>query len=218
MERREIMNTRSYPYPRRKTILLCFVGLCLASCSRTITSIPPTPPIPTRGFVDIEPGWRIVTIVPLRRDAPSSPWAFAPPRLASASTNGLSVEAKLAPGSQFAFEESIYRVGSNIDWQQSNRSVDAKRSPLTAPTLSLFPEGRGLFRLLFLTRASDTNYNTAFLRAGDRQALEALTARVRANPDANCGTDMQSVCRWIPLGVAVRPEKRNGRGAFIPVL
>lgn len=168
--------------------------------------------------MDIEPGWRIVTVVPLRRDGPASPWVFAPPRLAAASTNGLSVEAKLAPGSEFAFEESIYLVGKKLDWRQTSRSVDGKRSPIKSPSLVLFPEGQGRFRLLFLTRASANNYNTALLRAADRQALEALTARVRANPDTTCGADMQSVCRWIPPGVAVRPEKRNGRGAFIPVL
>jgi hypothetical protein len=75
-----------------------------------------------------------------------------------------------------------------------------------------------VMRLLFLTRASDQNYNTALLTAPDALAMDRFTDRVRANPEEACKAGVRQSCLWIPPGVAARPEKPGLRGEFVPVL
>ncbi len=170
----------------------------------------------TRSFVDLEPGWRIVTVTPLRREEPAGEWVFAVPKLEPAGGDGMNQQVRATGGGEFGFEESIYSVGADgIRWRRGERSLSGRKAQVRGPMLKLFPEAPGRMRLLFLTRASEADYNMAVLVSGDGKALDEMTERVRASGGAVCGG---ARCRLIPVGVAVRPEKRNGKGGFVPAL
>jgi hypothetical protein len=47
----------------------------------------------------------------------------------------------------------------------------------------------------------------AVVAAKQRDALEAMTRQVQANPAEGCRIDRVAVCTWIPEGIAVRPER-----------
>lgn len=76
----------------------------------------------------------------------------------------LNVTNILDPKVGFGFERTHYRVQpKGLAWQQSTRTLDGKEAPADSPHLNLFPkpERKTSLRLLFLTRASDQNYNTS---------------------------------------------------------
>ena len=174
-----------------------------------------------RTFLDLEPGWRLTLVTPMRRDSASAPWRYGQPSVKTETTNGLNITISVDPNSQFGFERTSYAVqAKGLAWQESVRNLEGKEERALEPILQLFPKpGKTQrLRLLFLTRASDLNYNTALLSAQNPTAMEAFTVAVRANPDQACQPGKAQTCIWIPPGVAARPEKPSPNGAFIPAL
>lgn len=162
-----------------------------------------------RTFVDLPSGWRLTAITPLK-DIQND--------IAAAPAQGLTIELK---GTTIGFERSVYAVTRRgLAWQQAVRTVNGKESPAPAPEKVLFAPSKQprLVRLLFLTRASEQNYNSAVLTARTVARMTALTEAVRANPDAACVETADAGCTFIPAGVAARPEKPDGKGGFIPAL
>jgi hypothetical protein len=177
--------------------------------------------VPARTFVDLQPGWRLSLVTPLRRDSATEAWRYGQPNVKTETTNGLNVTISVNPGSQFGFERTAYAVlAKGLAWQESVRNLEGKEERAVEPILKLFPKPAGTqrLRLLFLTRASDLNYNTALLSAPNQSAMEAFTLAVRANPDQACLPGKSQTCIWIPPGVAARPEKPSIAGGFVPVL
>lgn len=156
-------------------------------------------------------------MTPMRKDGVAGAWKYGQPNVKTTQTDGLSVKITIDPQTQFGFERTEYGVGERgLTWQRSLRTLEGKEEPASAPLLPLFekPGRKQVLRLLFLTRASDQNYNTALLRARDLKALDTLMTVVRANPDTACKLPE---CVWMPPGVAARPEKPGANG-FVPVL
>lgn len=209
---------------RSGSLALLLIAVSFGGCHRQ-TLRPVAAPAALTGsktFVDLEPGWRLTLVTPLRRDSPNASWQYGQPTVKTGATNqGLNITLTLDPATQFGFEQSQFEVlPTGLRWQQSIRNLEDVASPAPAPILALFPPPArpARLRLLFLTRASDKNYNTALLIAPNPAALEAFTARVRENPDQACQSTRSQRCIWIPPGVAARPEKPASAGAFMPVL
>lgn len=186
--------------------LLIVLAITLAGCHKQPVRI--AAPAPVRTYIDLQPGWRLTLITPIVGKFTTS-------------TAGLNVTIQLDPKSQFGFERTLYNVlPKGLAWQQSIRTLDGKETQASAPELNLFPKpaSKTRLRLLFLTRASDQNYNTAILFAPNLKSLEAFTVAVRANPDQACQPGKKQSCIWIPPKVAARPEKPSANGSFIPAL
>ncbi len=177
--------------------------------------------VQTKTFVDLLPGWRLSLVTPMRRDSSAGAWRYGQPSIKTETTNGLNITISLNPDSQYGFERSVYAVQARgLVWQESVRNLEGKEERALEPILKLFPQpGRKQsLRLLFLTRASDLNYNTALISAPNPAALEAFTLAVRANPEQACQAGKAQSCIWIPPGVAARPEKPVASGGFVPAL
>ena len=196
---------------------LILIAVSFGGCHRQKFSPAAAPGslVPVRSFLDLQPGWRLSLVTPLRRDSATDSWRYGQPNIKTETTNGLNVTISVNPDSQFGFERTVYAVlPKGLAWQESVRTLEGKEERSLEPILKLFPQPARTqtLRLLFLTRASDLNYNTALLSAPNPGAMEAFTAAVRANPEQACRQN----CIWIPPGVAARPEKPSPNGGFVP--
>lgn len=82
--------------------------------------------------------------------------------------------------------------------------------PAAQPRAPLFrlPGEARYVRLIYLVRVSQADHDTAVVTANKKDALDSLTAQVRANPE-NCRSGRGTFCAWIPGGIAVPPEMRT---------
>ena len=202
---------------------LILIAVSFGGCHRQklMTAAAPGSLVPVRTFLDLQPGWRLTLMTPMRRDSATDPWRYGQPSVKTETTNGLNVTISVDLNSQFGFERTFYAVQvKGLAWQESMRNLEGKEERALEPILKIFPKpGKTQrLRLLFLTRASDLNYNTALLSAPNPIAMEAFTIAVRANPDQACQPGKAQTCIWIPPGVASRPEKPSTNGDFIPAL
>jgi hypothetical protein len=158
----------------------------------------------------------------MRKEKGDAEWKYGQPntRTETSQSGGvanIAVTIELDPSTLFGFERSLYLVEpTGLRWQESVRNLNGNETPAARPLLDTF-QGKvkkQRLRLLFLTRGSDLNYNMALLSAKDAPAMEALTQKVREAPATACVGD----CVWVPPGVAARPEKPGGAGAWAPVM
>jgi hypothetical protein len=73
------------------------------------------------------------------------------------------------------------------------------------------PSDARFVRLLFETRVTPTDHDQGIVAAPTMEKLEALTAKVQADPGHNCTANPQSFCSWVPIGIVVQPEERSPR-------
>lgn len=123
------------------------------------------------------------------------------------------------------FATDFYRVSPRmrIEFLSGERVVEGKSSVAAGPAFRLVavPQGLKRLRLLYLLEASQQgrqgDHSMALLAAADVSALETLTRRVQANPEAGCRTSGREYCQWVPAGVALRAEKPgSGSEAWVP--
>jgi hypothetical protein len=107
-----------------------------------------------------------------------------------------------------------------IRFETAEITNDGKSTRRSQPMVPLFdlPENVRYVRLLFLTRASETEHDQAILGSSSSADLDLLKRNVEDNPAQNCKIQPQGVCTWVPSGIAVQPEKKaDTRGkAWIP--
>ncbi len=165
---------------------------------------------PQQSYRDLQPGETLTVITPLRKSSGDSDWRYGMPNTSTsvaAESQAINVTISLEAETQFGFERSQYAVrGDGLTWIESMRNLNGTETTAPRPLLSLFPKpaGRQFVRILFLTRASDLNYNTAIIGARDNKRLSELTQAIRERPEAACRVAAGSWCVWIPPGVAAR--------------
>ena len=181
---------------------------CAARKPETAASSPPVSM--ERGYVDLQPGWRIRVVTPVTKSGRFTVVTSSP----EAHGNVLSLKAD----SDFVgYEISYYAVqgrpggGIPIRFTSATITSAGKKSGHGAPLVRLFelPADARYARLLFLTRVSPADHDQGIVAAATRQGLEDVTARVEADPEQSCTVAGQEFCAWIPLGIAVQPEKRD---------
>jgi hypothetical protein len=210
----------------KHVLIVALFGFALTGCRKAapVASVPVQAPgtsAPLRSFVDLEPGWRLTVITPMRKEKGEADWKYGQPntRTETAQAGGVSninITIELDPSTLFGFERSLYSVeATGLRWVESIRNLNGNETKAAGPLLDVFggKARKQRMRLLFLTRGSDLNYNMALLRAKDAKAMEALTQKVRLAPATACTGD----CVWVPPGVAARPEKPSG-AQWMPVL
>jgi hypothetical protein len=196
--------------PTRAHLSLCLaVTAAVLGCAARVPHTEPAPII-QRSYVDLQPGWRIRTVTPVLKSG-----KYKPEFKETAVAGGMP---ELSAGDDFlGYETSCYAVtpGSNSGVEvvfvsaETTINGEASRQPEPRVRLFDFSASAQYVRLVFLTRVSRADHNQAILAASDMPALDNLTRQVEADPAANCKSQGENYCMWVPEGTAVRPEKRD---------
>lgn len=207
-------------FPRQLRLPLCLgLAIILPGCASRIRPVEPPPPI-DRGYVDLQPGWRLRVVTPVLKSGKYK----ADFKETAARGGGVQLEV----GDDFVgYETSYYEVGAAtsgvvVRFTSAKVTVNGGESPRPQPLVRLFdlPASTRHVRLVFLTRISRADHNQAILAAAKLDELNRLTSDVRADPTANCRSQSESYCEWVPEGIAVRAERRDpaNRKNWIPAL
>jgi len=203
----------------RAAALVTFL-LTLAGCSRPKLDLPkPTVAQHGREWIDLQGGWRVRVVTPLLKSGGYIvKTSNAGPRAEIDLTQTRSVDVALKADDDFqGYEEATYQVQArggggvrltlnSIVVRRDGQSA-VSRAPLN-PLLRI-PRSMRSIRILHLVRVSRADHNAAILAARSPDLLETLTKQVQSDPSA-CELARESVCQWVPAGIAVIPEKMNG--------
>lgn len=203
----------------RLSACLGMATLCIA-CATPHTKVPPAPDGNAfRRYADVQPGWRIRVVTPILKSGKYKP------ELKEIGTTGNAVE--LSAGDDLVgYETSYYSVspgkesGVAIAFVSASNTINGKttRKPLPLVRLFDFPASARYVRLVFLMRVSVADHNQAILAATNLDELNHLTDEVESDPAANCKSQGESYCTWVPEGIAVRLEKTDPdhRNNYVP--
>jgi hypothetical protein len=194
----------------------------LAGCSARHPHQAPAnaaPPPSGSGYVDLEPGWRVRVVTPILKSG-----KFIVDAKPAGQTGN---EIVLKTGDDFiGYEIAFYSVAARpgggvfVLFSFAETKKDGKSQKQSHPLVPLFTVSTNMrfVRLLFITRVSQADHNEAILAASSFVQLNVLTQTVRSNPEKNCTAYSETVCSWIPAGIAAYPEKRDpvNRNAWLP--
>lgn len=174
----------------------------------------PAAVIAAHSYVEFQPGWRLQVVVPILKSGGYNM------KLREMKTENGTIQLK-TPDDFVGYEIDRYAVesrtdggGVTIEFRSAEIHMnDGKKAKRSEPRLRLFkvPEELRYVRLAFLSRLSPAEHDAVILAASTREQMEALTARVEDNPSKACTESMQEFCSWVPEGVSVQPQKRQGR-------
>ena len=209
-------NSFSTMRSRNTRSILTFAWLslvALSSCAvRSRSTAPSTPNLSMmeRGYVDLQPAWRIRVVTPVTKAGRFDVAAE------SVETNGRMLALKTSDdfiGYEVAYYSVIARQGGGIAFQFKSATVtkNGVASRQTRPLVRLFelPPDARFVRLLFLARVIPAEHNQGIVAAATLQQLQTLTEQVLADPVHNCRSDRGTFCEWVPLGIAVQPEQKR---------
>ncbi len=194
------------------------------------TPLPAAAPSASRDWIDLQPGWRVRVVIPITRSGSFLP-KLEPTRrsvvhgwpgsrgLSQANTRGAIPTTITASSDLLGYEVVLYSVRRNRggELQVIFRTAVDKEGRKTLrqrrPIFRLFevPAGMHYVRILHLTRSNTVNYDAAILASGSLRALDVFTKHIELHP-AECRNAANVFCSWIPLGIAVIPERRQVRG------
>ena len=187
------------------------------SCSTRRNPVPARISASHPGYIDLEAGWRLRVVTPISKKGNY--------RLDYKDVKQVDGSITLTADEFKGYETAYYSVearksgGVQIRFVSAELSQDGKSASLSQSVRPLFASTRKfrLVRLVYLTRASDSDHDMAVVTANKQEDLEASTKAVLADALAGCVTGAHSQCSWIPAGVAVRPEKQqSGNTAWVP--
>ena len=169
-------------------------------------------------YIDLQSGWRIRVVAPILKSGGH--------KLQLEEVHNQNGTITMTTGKDFeGYETDYYEVHNaeslltiafrSAEIRRNDGSMRRALHPLT-PLFHLPNETRYV-RLLFLTRSSDRDHDQAILTAPSREKLESLTNQVQSNPAQACNSQPALTCVWVPAGVAVRPERKQGR-EWVPAL
>jgi hypothetical protein len=173
-----------------------------------------------RGFIDLQPGWRIKAFTPILKSGGYLP-AFV-----EGQQPGPNVRLAV-PADVVGYETSYYSVKRQGDQSLQNHEAteqavkvelasvllteDGKTSRRAQPALALFdlPDTTRFVRLLYLVRVSGADHDMAIVGAATPGALEELTTAIESNPAENCAIGGLGYCKWVPKGIGVQIESSD---------
>ena len=173
-----------------------------------------------RGFIDLQPGWRIKAFTPILKSGGYLP-AFV-----EGQQPGPNVRLAV-PADVVGYETSYYSVKRREDQSLQNHEAteqavkvelasvllteDGKTSRRPQPALALFdlPDTTRLVRLLYLVRVSGADHDMAIVGAATPGALEELTTAIESNPAENCAINGLGYCKSVPKGIGVQIESSD---------
>lgn len=198
-------------------LMVCFG--CASRKTPIKTSMPPTPA--SGQFLDLQAGWRIRQVTPVLKSGKF----VIDSRTAKQAGNAVAIKSR---GEFIGYQVAYYSVkarpkgGVSIRFASARFKEKGKSRKQSEPRVRLFdlPPNMRFVRLVFLTRVSERDHDQGILAAPSIEELEVLTRSVRADPEKNCKEYADAICEWVPVGIAVQPQKIDPkhRGKWIPVL
>jgi len=183
----------------------------------------------TDGYTDLQPGFRLRVVSPVFREgAPSDATALQTETAPSTDGAGLTVTVQ-ASDDLIGYEIAWYAVnpltgrhGARIVPEYADFHNDGEVERTTAPRANPFVFGpeSAHFRLLHMTRLSESDRDFLLLAAATPEELAERTEVLKENADACEGMAPAGVCRVIARGVAILPCVRvvvNGREEAAPL-
>jgi hypothetical protein len=168
-----------------------------------------------RGFIDLQPGWRIKAYTPILKSGGYLP------ALVDEGQSGGSVRLS-TPADLVGYETSYYSVKRREDQGANEQGVkvavtsvlltkDGKATRRQQPALQLFdlPETARFVRLLYVVRVSGADHDMAIVAAATPGALDELTRAIGSNPAESCVVGGLGYCKWVPKGIGVQIESSN---------
>jgi hypothetical protein len=173
-----------------------------------------------RGFIDLQPGWRVKVFTPILNSGGYLP-AFVEQQQPGSNVR-LAV-----PTEVVGYETSRYVVErrenqSPQDHEGTGQAVkvelnsvlltkDGKTARQRQPALALFdlPDTARFVRLLYLVRVSGADHDMAIVAAATPGVLEELTTAIESNPGENCAISGLGYCKWVPKGIGVKIESSD---------
>ena len=163
-----------------------------------------------RDYADMQPGWSIQVVTPVLKSGGYKPQLREGPRKDGGAT--------FTTNDDFVgFETSYYSVkarnggGVRIEFISAwvTKQSRTTRRPYPLIRMFEFPASSRLVRLLYTIRVSRADHNMAIVAASNVGELDALTERVRMNPEEACQVDLTSSCKWVPDGIGVQIERKQ---------
>ena len=196
----------------RALLLAVTITATLGGCAHRTPQGNGANPSISRGYVDLEPGWRVRVVTPIFKSG-----AFKG-QTENVETSGSTVALKTTDDF-VGFEVDYYAVNTPsghepvVEFSSAEVSTNGRRTKPSRPLVPLFnlPEGIHYARLLFLTRVSQTEHDQAILGASSLEALEVLTQKVEFRPAENCKMQPEGICSWVPSGISIQAEKKTGK-------
>ena len=190
----------------RKQFAMAVLAVAIASVGCTgRNSKAPVPAPPPVDFVELRAGSTVHVVIPLTRSG-----SYVLPSIRQHKANDFDIK---VDDDFLGYEKVFYKVrsrehgGVQIQFTHAKDWEHGKTSTPKEARLKLFEDLADfrVIRLVYLTRESQADHNMAIVASNDMDALRASTNSVTQT--AECRSDANSVCRWVPEGVAVTVEK-----------
>lgn len=169
-------------------------------------------PLANLGYMDLRPGYRLRIVSPVFRDgAPADAQAIEGPTAVKEEKGALVIEAK-ASADLIGYETAWYSVeprpnhpGVSIRPGTTDVHIDGKlqKEPASRFQYFAFPPNMSLFRLLFITRSSDSDRDSLLLGADTEETLARETKRLNADPKLCASLETSSRCFVMPRQAAL---------------
>jgi hypothetical protein len=189
-----------------KQFAIAVLAIAIASvgCTRRNSKAAVLAPPPV-DFLELRAGSTVQVVIPLTRSG-----SYVLPSIRQHKANDFDIK---VDDDFLGYEKVLYKVksrehgGVQIQFTQANDWERGKTSNAKEARLKLFEDLADfrLIRLVYLTRESQADHNMAIVASNDMDALRASTNSVTQT--AECRSDANTVCRWVPEGVAVTVEK-----------
>ena len=199
-------------------VVVAIMTAALAGCVSRRPQPAPSPVL-NRSYVDLQPGWRVRVITPILKSG-----GF---KVQTEQVKSVDGTIEIKTGDDFVgYEVSYYAVEERDNGGLAIRFVSAevrvqggKPVSKSKAAVSLFelPDSSRDVRLLFLTRVSKAEHDEAILSAPSIAEMDLLTTKVESNPLAECKVQREGLCLWVPQGLGVQVERRDGK-RWIPAV
>lgn len=222
---------------RLSVVVIVVVAFLMAACTPREVHVPPQPtPARSMYWIDLQPGWRVRVVTPVIKSdghfveglpvfSSAGPGPSGQP--SGGTTNGATITLKT--GKNFVgYEISLYAVkppragGVRVVFGTAAIHQGEKETVRWHPIVPVFrlPRNDAFIRVLHLAWGMHGNHEAAILAANRRGLLDEVTKQVQYHVDA-CRNTADTHCFWIPTGMAVIPEQRDGAGTngqWVPAL
>jgi hypothetical protein len=171
-------------------------------------------------YIDLEPGWRLRVVTPILKSGGYQLRTDGQYVGGGLPGSDRKLTVTVAANDFVGYETSYYAVsegrsgGVQINFSSAEVRQDERIVNQSQPLAQLFhlPGSARHVRLIYLVRVSKADHDMAVAAAGERVDLDPLTRLVQADP-ANCKKGRRTFCSWIPVGIAVIPERPSPESA-----
>lgn len=204
------------------------IAFLITACAPREVHVPPQPaPAHSMYSIDLQPGWRVRVVTPVIKsdghfvgELPDfrSTESEGSGQASGQTTNEATIT--LRAGKNFiGYEVSLYAVkprqagGVQVVFRNAVMHQGGKETARSHPIVPLFrlPRNDAFIRVLHLAWGMHGTHEAALLATRQRGLLDEVTKQVQSHIDA-CRNTADIYCFWIPAGMAVIPERREGAG------